>query len=157
MIALMTEQETPVGSFDELTLSECLGFLSGTAIGRIAVVSNGYPLVFPVNYKLVERSTGGPVIVLRTRPGSTIDSSGEAVGFQIDGIDTGVDAGWCVLVRGALHHVPIAELADLLPFADPHPWAAGRDSWLVIAPVTITGRRIVAGDAGWGFHPLGYM
>ena len=154
---MMTAPESPIGSFDELTLSECLGFLSGTSIGRIAVVANGYPLVFPVNYKFVERPSGGPVIVLRTRAGSTIDSSGEAVGFQIDGIDTGADAGWSVLVRGALHHVPRAELEELLPWADPRPWATGRDEWLVIAPVTITGRRIVAGDAGWGFHPLGYM
>ena len=154
---MMTAPEPSVGTFDELTLSECLSFLSGTSIGRIAVVVNGYPLVFPVNYKLVERAAGGPVIVVRTREGSTIDTSGDAVGFQIDGIDTGADAGWSVLVRGALHHVPREELTDLLPFADPHPWAGGRDSWLVIAPVTITGRRIVAGDAGWGFHPLGYM
>lgn len=149
--------DEPVGTFDELSLAECLGFLAGTSIGRIAVLAGGYPLVFPVNYKLVERATGGPVIVLRTRPGSTISQSGEAVGFEIDGIDTGAEAGWSVLVRGALHHVPLDQLEALGPFADPHPWAAGRDDWLIILPITVTGRRIVSGDSGWGFHPSGYV
>ena len=147
----------PVGTFEELTLEECFRFLSGTPIGRIALVSNGYPVVFPVNYKFVDRPTGGPVVVLRTRPGSIISASGEAVGFQIDGIDTSAEAGWSVLMRGALHHVARSDLADLLPWADPHPWAAGRDHWIVIVPVTVTGRRIVADDAGWGFHPSGYV
>ena len=151
-----TSSDEPVGTFEELSLAECLRYLAGTRIGRIAVIADGYPVVFPVNYKLVERSTGGPIVVLRTRPGSTISRSGEATGFQVDGIDTSAEAGWTVLVRGELHHVAIDELAEFLPWADPRPWAAGRDEWIVIAPVTITGRRIVAGDTGWGFHPSGY-
>ena len=154
----MTEAsgDEPIGTFEELSRAECLRYLAGTRVGRIAVIADGYPVVFPVNYKLVERP-GDPVVVLRTRPGSTISRSGEAVGFQVDGIDTSAEAGWTVLVRGALRHVAMDDLAEFLPWADPRPWAAGRDDWLVIAPVTITGRRIVAGDAGWGFHPSGYL
>jgi uncharacterized protein len=128
----------PVGMLDELSLGECLRFLAGNQIGRIAVVVDDFPVVFPVNYRFVDRIVDGPILVVRARP------------------DQAVGAGWSVLVRGLVQHVDAADLANL-PFADPHPWAPGRDEWLVITPIAITGRRLIAGDIGWGFHPLGYL
>lgn len=146
----------PVGTLDELSLGECLAFLSGFHVGRVAVIVDGYPLVVPVNYRLLERETGGPVVVIRARPGGVIDLAGSQVALQIDGVDASVGAGWSVLVRGVMHHVEAATLDDV-PWCDPHPWVADRNQWLVIDPIAITGRRVVAGDAGWGFHPLGYL
>ena len=141
---------------DELSLGECLRFLAGNHIGRIAVVVDQYPLVFPVNYRFIDRVVDGPMLVVRARRGGSVSEGDGHVGFQIDGIDATVGAGWSVLVRGVVQRVDAAELADI-PFADPHPWAPGRDEWLVITPIAITGRRLIAGDSGWGFHPLGYL
>jgi hypothetical protein len=47
--------------------------------------------------------------------------------------------GWSVLVRGTVHEVTPAEVADV----DLQPWAPGRKThWLRIAPTAITGRRV---------------
>jgi hypothetical protein len=146
----------PVGTLDEMSLAECLAFLGGTHVGRVAVVHDGYPLVVPVNYRLLQRATGGPVVVIRVRPGGIIDLAGAPAALQIDGIDEAVGVGWAVLVRGAMHHVDASALEDV-PWADPHPWLADRDQWVVIDPIAISGRRVIAGDVGWGFHPLGYL
>ena len=48
--------------------AECLELLAGCTVGRIAVVHEGYPVVFPVNFVL-SRLDGAPVIAIRTRPG----------------------------------------------------------------------------------------
>jgi len=150
------DSDESIGMLDELSLGECMRFLAGNHIGRIAVVVDEYPLVFPVNYRFVDRAVDGPIIVVRARPGSSVTEADVHVSFQIDGIDAAAGAGWSVLVRGIRHHVQAVELAEL-PFVDPHPWAPGRDEWLVINPIAITGRRLIAGDIGWGFHPLGYL
>jgi hypothetical protein len=56
-----------------------------------------------------------------------------------------------VLVRGVLRAVAPGELPD------PHPMlAAGREAWLMLEPATITGRRLVAPELRWAFHPAGY-
>ena len=55
-----------------MTANCCLASLD---IGRVAVVEDGFPLVFPINYKLA--TFGGKlVIAIRTRPGNVIDHPG---------------------------------------------------------------------------------
>ena len=70
--------------------AECLELLAGCTVGRIAVVHEGYPVVFPVNFVL-SRLDGAPVIAIRTRPGNVIDHTGELVAFEIDGVDAARD------------------------------------------------------------------
>ena len=141
---------------DEMTLAECLAFLNGCHVGRIAVTVDDYPVVLPVSYQMVEHASGGPVLIVRTRPGSAVSEAGERVAFEIDSIDAACGVGWSVLVRGIMHHVRSDVFATLLPSADPHPWIDGCDDWLVINPVMVTGRRIVTHADGFGFHPRGY-
>ena len=70
-----------------LSLEVCLELLRGHSVGRVAVMVNEFPIVLPVNYKLIEDS--GPVwVVLRTRPGNVIDRASMPVAFEIDRIDT---------------------------------------------------------------------
>ena len=142
---------------DEMTIAECLAFLAGSHIGRIAVNVDEFPVVLPVNYQLDEHSASGPVLVVRTREGSTVSTAAERVAFQIDAIDAACGVGWSVLVRGIMHHVRGDVLATLSPSVDPHPWLAERDDWLVINPIAITGRRVLSREVGFGFHPLGYL
>ena len=71
---------------DELAYEECLRLLRGNAVGRIGVVVNDFPVVVPVNYRLVE-TTGLTWIALRTRPGNVIEQASMNVAFEIDGID----------------------------------------------------------------------
>lgn len=135
----------------ELSETECLGLLAACDLGRIAVIHQGAPAIFPVNYAIATIGAR-PVIALRTRPGNVIDHVGEHVGFEIDGVDPGRDGGWSVLVRGRLRAVDADEALDSYPILDHE-----RDAWRVIVPHAITGRRITADPMRWAFHPAAYL
>src|SRR5215471_18464624 len=122
---------------EELSYDECLDLLRAGAVGRIAVVVDEFPVILPVNYRLVE--TGAPPwIAVRTRPGNILDRASMQTAFEIDDADPSRHAGSSVLVRGTLHH-------------------AEREAWLVIAPFAVTGRRLHAAERGWAFHPRAYL
>jgi hypothetical protein len=142
--------------FEELQLDECMEELRSAPVGRIAFTVNDFPVVFPVNYRLVETSAA-PWIALRTRPGNVIDQAPMAVAFEIDGVDTERRLGWSVLVRGTLDHVD-PDAAGFRERFDPDPWlGTERESWLAIAPFAITGRRLHPADPVWAFHERAYL
>jgi nitroimidazol reductase NimA-like FMN-containing flavoprotein (pyridoxamine 5'-phosphate oxidase superfamily) len=127
------------GHLEELSTDECLQLLAEHGLGRLAVVVDGQPLVFPVNYAL-----HGRTIVFRTDPGTKLHAAdGHRVAFEIDGIDLRYHEGWSVVVVGvAREEVHPARLRELeqLPLA---PWIAGAKShWMCIRGGTVTGRRI---------------
>lgn len=135
----------------ELSPSDCDLLLASLDFGRIAVVENGHPLVFPINYKVVILD-GRLALAIRTRPDNVIDQPGRAVCFEIDGVDPSHDSGWSVLVRGVLVE---ASPDDGL---DPHPIVSeGRDAWRIIIPTHISGRRVLNRLERWSFHPAGYL
>ncbi len=141
---------------ETLTTEECLDCLRAYRVGRVAVIVNGYPVVLPVNYRLVEYS-GGTWLALRTRPGGVIDSAPLPAALEIDGVDATNERGWSVVVRGSLQHVD-PDAADFRDEFDPEPWLTeDRDAWLVIEPFDIAGRRLQRGDAEWSFHPDAYL
>jgi len=147
---------------DELTYEECLELLRADSVGRIAVVVEPYPLVFPVNFRVVgfddaPAAPGRLWIAIRTRPGNTIDRAPMFVSFEVDGIDRHHHAGWSVLVTGTMHRVDTAA-ADFDERFDPEPWITeGRDRWLVIHASTVTGRRVRDRDTGWAFSAHAYL
>ena len=136
--------------FEDLSLDACLQLLRAGHVGRIAFTVDEFPVVFPVNYRLVETSAP-PWIALRTRPGNVIDRAPLATAFEIDGIDEEHGRGWSVLVRGTLEHID-PDAAGFRERFDPEPWlVTERDSWLAIAPFAITGRRVHAAEEAWTF------
>lgn len=141
---------------EELDVKTCLSLLHESAVGRIAVVADEFPIVLPVNYLLVETS-GVTWIAVRTRPGNIIDRAPMPAAFEIDAVDPGREQGWSVLVRGNLQHVN-PDAADFRTRFDPEPWIpADRDAWLVIEPFSISGRRLHAAESEWAFHPRSYL
>jgi len=141
---------------EALPLDECLALLRGHSVGRIAVVVNEFPVVLPVNYRLVE--TSAPVwVVVRTRPGNVIDRASMPAAFEIDGFDISEQQGWSVLVRGTLQHVN-PDTGGLWEHFDPNPWLDDeRDAWLAIEPFSITGRMLRSPQPHWAFHLDGYL
>jgi nitroimidazol reductase NimA-like FMN-containing flavoprotein (pyridoxamine 5'-phosphate oxidase superfamily) len=125
---------------DPMREDECLQLLHHHKLGRLAVVVEGQPLVFPVNYALAGRT-----IVFRTDPGTKLHAAeGQRVAFEIDGADALYHDGWSVLVVGVAReeHDPIRkrELAKL-PLT---PWIAGpKAHWMTIAGGAISGRRLI--------------
>jgi uncharacterized protein len=128
------------GRLQELTRAECFALLAGERLGRVAVVDDRGPVVFPVNFVL-DRHT----VVFRTEPGTKLAAAGlrGRVCFEADGTDAAARAGWSVIVRGEITEITDrAELARLreLPL---RAWAAGtRDRYVRILPAVLTGRRI---------------
>jgi nitroimidazol reductase NimA-like FMN-containing flavoprotein (pyridoxamine 5'-phosphate oxidase superfamily) len=138
----MNERPRRQGRWQELTKSECFELLAREQLGRVAVVDDRGPVVFPVNFVLDRH-----MVVLRTDEGTKLDAAcrGSRVAFEIDGTDPANHTGWSVVVRGeAVEVTDPAELARLrkLPL---HPWAPGAKTHYVrILPVALTGRRISA-------------
>jgi uncharacterized protein len=131
------------GQVQELTRSECFELLAGEHLGRVAVVDDRGPVVFPVNFVL-DRHT----VVFRTEAGTKLHaaSRGSRVCFEADGTDQATRTGWSVIVRGEITEVTgQAELARLreLPL---RVWAPGaRSHYIRILPAVLTGRRVAAG------------
>jgi uncharacterized protein len=141
---------------DEISLEGCLELLRAGPIGRIAFTADDWPVVFPVNYRLVEASER-TWIALRTRPENVIDRAPINVAFEVDGFGPMPHEGWSVLVRGTLHRVD-RDAADFRERFDPEPWILNeRDAWLIIEPFLITGRRLHAPEPEWAFHPEAYL
>jgi nitroimidazol reductase NimA-like FMN-containing flavoprotein (pyridoxamine 5'-phosphate oxidase superfamily) len=137
--------------FEPLDQDECFALLAAGVIGRIGFVSDGDPVVLPINFRLV-RSTGvtpGRWIAVRTRPGNVLDRALRTVAFEIDGFDPDRRAGWSVLVQGELFHIE-GEVAAIRAQFDSDPWLADeRDAWLLIQPSSVTGRRLHLAPQEW--------
>jgi nitroimidazol reductase NimA-like FMN-containing flavoprotein (pyridoxamine 5'-phosphate oxidase superfamily) len=118
---------------------ECLQLLAHTYLGRLAIVVEGRPLVFPVNYAM-----DGETIVIRTSEGTKLHGArGHEVAFEIDHADPRYHVGWSVLVVGACEEESDIAALERLAHLPLRPWGEGRKSHVLrIRPRALTGRRI---------------
>ncbi|MDQ1515222.1 MAG: uncharacterized protein QOE80_1052 [Actinomycetota bacterium] len=127
--------------FSEITREECLELLSERSLGRLGVIDDGRPLIFPVNY-----AVDGEAIVFRTDPGlKLLRTPLRHVAFEVDEEDLEAGTAWSVLVQG--HAFEITRAIDHRSEARRHlalsPLAPGeKDHWLQIEADDITGRRL---------------
>jgi nitroimidazol reductase NimA-like FMN-containing flavoprotein (pyridoxamine 5'-phosphate oxidase superfamily) len=138
----MTERPGRQAGWQELTKSECFALLSGEHLGRVAVVDDQGPVVFPVNFVLDRH-----MVVFRTDEGTKLDAAarGRRVAFEVDGTDEAARTGWSVVVRGEATEVTDPEELARLRKLRLSPWAPGAKSRYVrILPAKLTGRRILA-------------
>lgn len=126
---------------EHLPPQECWSLLAAVPVGRVGVLVDSAPEIYPVNH-----AVDGETIVFRTDPGTklhAVDRS-PSVCFQADGIDVDARGGWSVLVKGRA--VELTSAADLLTAAELplRFWGSGDKShWVRIVPTEITGRRLV--------------
>ena len=142
-------------SIEPLSHETCVRRLREGTVGRIAFVVDDDPVILPVNYRLVEPSSG-PLLALRTRPGTVIDQASTNVAFEIDSIDAVHHEGWSVLVRGELLHATPTS-PEFRELYDPKSWVADRDSWLLVDPWEISGRELHGANSVWHFQPGGHV
>lgn len=130
-----------------LDRSECERLLATQQVGRLAVVVDRYPMVFPVNFAL-----DNGTVVFRAGDGTKLTAAQhQNVGFQVDQIDLVRRTAWSVLVTGMAeavtdeHDVTLAERTRSLPI---EPFEAGRkEHWVRIIPASISGRRITGEES----------
>lgn len=138
--------ESGSNTLEVLDEDESLALLRSAEVGRVGVVVDGQPLIFPVNHVLEGRS-----IIVRTDSARMLSGASLAkVAFEADGFDAGARSGWTVLVEGIGNDVTGAldTTSERLQAVPVTPWAPGPKSRLLRIDVrTITGRRF-AGERG---------
>lgn len=125
---------------EHLSPPECWRLLSLHPVGRLGILVDSAPEIYPVNHAVDGRS-----IVFRTDSGSKLrglDRS-PSVCYQADGLNLDDRTGWSVLVKGrAVELTDPAEVrrAESLPLRF---WSPGhKGHWIRIVPREVTGRRI---------------
>jgi len=117
---------------------ECWLLLREAMVGRLAVVVDGAPDVFPVNH-VVDHGT----LVFHTSEGTKLAAAvGQQVAYEVDGYDTDGGEAWSVVVHGVAREVrELHEAIDALRLPL-FPWHAEPKPRLVrIEPASVTGRR----------------
>ena len=128
---------------EELPAHESLALLREAAVGRLAVVVDGRPDIFPVNH-VVDHGT----VVFRTARGSKFwGAAGLPVAFEVDGYDASRGQAWSVVVHGRGEALIRSEdVLDALELPI-HPWQGGaKPEFVRIVPDEITGRRFQVAD-----------
>lgn len=123
---------------EHLSSSECWALLRRATTGRVALVHDGTPDIFPVNH-VVDHGT----IVYRTGTGALFQATlHQDVAFEVDGHDNEPMQAWSVVVRGrTTERRHITDIVDSLelPIA---PWQQGpKPRFVRIEPRQVTGRR----------------
>lgn len=127
--------------YEELSGPDCLTLLRANHVGRLAVVVEERPIVFPVNYALA-----GDEVVFRTNAGTKLAAAALGhVAFEIDGAKEETREGWSVIVQGVGYEVTTSlDLqSEQLRRLDLQPWVPGdRPHWIRIVANSVTGRRL---------------
>jgi hypothetical protein len=125
-----------------LARDECVALLADQCVGRLAVVLNGVPDIFPVNYVL-----DGDAVVFKTNAGRKLEGiTRGVVAFEVDMVDHASRSGWSVVVRGVGEEVTPVDRPDVVERLLGLPlgvWAAGDKPHLVRLPADqVTGRQV---------------
>jgi nitroimidazol reductase NimA-like FMN-containing flavoprotein (pyridoxamine 5'-phosphate oxidase superfamily) len=125
---------------EQLQAHDSWQLVRGTAVGRLAVMVDDQPEIFPVNH-LVDHAD----IVFRTAPGAKLaGADGSRVAFEVDGVDLDTGLAWSVVAKGRAHVV--RQLHDVLETFGMSlaAWQQGSKPIFVRIEVDdITGRRFV--------------
>jgi len=126
------------GTVEHLDLPACWALLRRASTGRLAVVRDGAPDIFPVNH-VVDHGT----LVYRTADGVLFRATlHHDVAFEVDGHDLDTGLAWSVVVRGwATEGRQLTDVLDTLQLPL-EPWQPGAKPRVIrIEPHTVTGRR----------------
>ncbi|HYJ70464.1 MAG TPA: pyridoxamine 5'-phosphate oxidase family protein [Nocardioidaceae bacterium] len=126
----------------ELSYDRCRELLSSAEVGRVALCFDTGPMIWPVNYSVMEDA-----IVFRTAPYSMLGARtwNSRLAFEVDQLDLERRQGWSVVATGAGEMVSDpGELAMIRTFRDPHPWAGGtfRSLYVRLRWDQLTGREL---------------
>jgi len=120
----------------EIPHHECVELAKSETVGRLCVIEHGYPLAFPVNYRLAG-SSDSLSIVIRTSPDAAIGQYEGSASFEVDRIDIDNAQAWSVIVRGRLRNSRTEDhLLETYPMV-----SEGRYQWKVLEVRALSGRK----------------
>lgn len=118
---------------------ECWRLLAETSVGRLALIVDGHPDVFPVNYQVDNES-----LLFRTGSGTKQEAldADAAVALEADSVSAEFGMAWSVVVKGkAQRETGAGQALDSIRRAL-FPWqGVGKDILIRIVPESVTGRR----------------
>ena len=127
-----------------LGAAECWKLLSLHPVGRVGVLVDSAPEIYPVNHAVDEKS-----VVFRTDAGNKLRGLEltPAVCYEADGLNLDDCTGWSVLVKGRAVEVTSPDELRRISELPLRFWASGdKPHWVRIIPRQITGRRIHRDD-----------
>ena len=128
---------------DILSRDECLRLLAGAHVGRIALSIRALPVVFPVNFCLLDDD-----VVLRTGQGRKLAAatSHAVVAFEVDSFSALDHSGWSVLVQGVADEIVSPEELRRATGLPLRAWAGDQlRRYLRVRTDRVSGRRLVNG------------
>lgn len=129
---------------EELPPQQCWQLLGVAGIGRLAVVVEDWPEIFPVNYAVDDAT-----VVFRSGEGTkNAQATMRApMSLEVDGLDPSGNRAWSVVLKGRAEPVsPGHELMRVLELPL-FPWQEGKkDRFVRIVPIEVTGRRFPVAD-----------
>jgi hypothetical protein len=119
----------------ELNEAECLDLLASQLYGRLGIIVEGRPEIFPVNYSL----DNDRCVTFRTVAGMKLAGAvNHHVVFEVDRVNPVLHTGWSVIVHGVAHQTD-----RILPGGRAlAPWLPDRPYLLRITRSSVTGRYI---------------
>jgi hypothetical protein len=150
MNAMTTNQGSPTprpepGTPRATTTAESWDLLRTGVVGRLAVIVDDAPDIFPVNYT-VDHGT----VVIRTAAGTKLQAAQQQpAAFEVDGYDLDAGEAWSVVLKGSAVEVFDVDEAIEVMGLPLFPWASGSKPHLLrVVPDSLTGRRFeVVGGA----------
>ena len=149
MVGMNTDQRPTPGpgptGLRETTPPEAWELLREGVVGRLAVIYDGAPEIFPVNY-MVDHGT----VVIRTAGGIKHEAAlKRRVAFEVDGYELEAGEAWSVVLKGRAAEVHDVDEAIEIMHLPLLPWAQGPKPHLLrLVPDSVTGRRFtVVGGA----------
>lgn len=136
----------------ELAVHQCWELLRAAKVGRLAVMVDGLPDIFPLNY-VVDHGT----IVFRSGKGTKVHAAASdgPVALEVDGYDAPSAEAWSVVIKGhghGIHDIDELMKTEFLPL---FPWQGGvKNLFVRIVPDVVTGRRFAVADPAIWQTPL---
>lgn len=138
MLPIKDDAGTPAPKPAELTANQCWDYIRQAEIGRLAVISDQHPEIFPINF-VVDRGS----VVFRTAEGTKLRAAveGGTVAFEVDGYDERLGFAWSVVLKGTavrLESIEEVLASEELPL---FPWQSGeKNHFMRIEPAETSGR-----------------
>ncbi len=144
-VAFMTSKKAPAATspkahpIEHLTKPECWDLLKEQVLGRLAVVVDDHPDIFPVNYVV-----DGETLVFRTAEGTKLygSTSNTPVAFEIDGYLPETAKAWSIVLRGTVMQIKEPAQIQTVENLMLQPWQGGiKNHFMRVRPLNLSGRR----------------
>ena len=132
----MDSQKLPI---EKLSFDDCWELLANDIVGRLAIVVDEHPEIFPVNYVVHQRS-----ILFRTAPGPKLWGARmeRPAALEIDGYHPATELAWSVVVRGDTEIVEDQAVKEAVDSLGLEPWQPGeKANYVRLNAKALTGRR----------------